>query len=212
MQDMTSYEVPRWLTWAREIQALGQTGYFYAPDDYHRDRYLRLQHIAAEIIAEHSAMQVEKISDFFKPLTGYATPKIDVRGAIFRESRILMVRERVDGKWCMPGGWADVGDIPSAMVEREVREESGLLVRAKKVIGIFDANHDGTPLEVFHAYKIVFLCEDQGGTPVGSPETSESRFFDRADIPELSSDRTCVRHLDEAYAHFSDPARPTHFD
>jgi ADP-ribose pyrophosphatase YjhB (NUDIX family) len=212
MENNLKNEVPRWLKWAREIQAIGQTGFFYAPDDYHRDRYKRLQSLAAEIISDYSDVPEETLIKYFAPLTGYATPKIDVRGAVFREGKILMVRERVDRKWCMPGGWADVGDIPSAMVEREVREESGLLVCAKKVIGIFDANHDGIPMDVFHAYKIVFLCKDQGGTPVGSSETLESRFFARGEIPELSTNRTCERHLDEAFAHLADPSRPTAFD
>jgi ADP-ribose pyrophosphatase YjhB (NUDIX family) len=98
------------------------------------------------------------------------------------------------------------------MVEREVREESGLLVRARKVIGVFDANRDGRPLDVFHAYKIIFMCDDQGGSPGSSNETSESRFFDQSELPELSGNRTHSRHLAEAFAHRDDPARMAAFD
>jgi ADP-ribose pyrophosphatase YjhB (NUDIX family) len=204
---------PEWLHWAREIQALSQAGLHYASDEYHRNRYIRLQEIAAEIIAAHSNIPQKDLMTVFLDGRGYATPKIDVRGAVFREDTILMVRERIDGGWCLPGGWADVGDLPSEMIEREVREESGLIVKAKKIIGVFDNNREHDEREIFHAYKILFLCEDQGGTPSGSLETSEARFFRRDEIPpHLSGARTAVRHLAEAFAHHSDPYRPALFD
>ena len=112
----------------------------------------------------------------------------------------------------MPGGWADVGDIPSEMVTREVLEESGFRVRPAKVIGVFDANRGNRPLECYHAYKIVFLCEILGGDPRPSDETSAVDFFDFGALPPLSSDRTNERHLTEVQAHLKDPARPTAFD
>ncbi|MGB7537609.1 MAG: NUDIX hydrolase [Anaerolineales bacterium] len=206
MGEFAKTNIPRWLEWAREIQALAQTGLHYAPDDYHRDRYRRLLDIAAEIVAEHSGLPADGLVRVFLAARGYATPKVDVRGAVFRDGKLLLVRERADGGWSMPGGWADVGDAPSAMVEREVLEESGLRVRAARIIGVFDANREGAELEVMHAYKLVFLCEDLGGEPRPSNETSDARFFGLDEIPGLSSARTSIRNIRVAFAHRDDPS------
>jgi ADP-ribose pyrophosphatase YjhB (NUDIX family) len=212
MKKLANTHIPHWLEWAREIQALAQTGLHYAPDDYHRDRYRRLIDIAAEITAEHSGLPADGLARMFHAARGYATPKVDVRGAVFRDGKLLLVCERADGGWCMPGGWADVGDPPSAMVEREVLEESGLKVRAVRLIGVFDANREGPELEVMHAYKLVFLCEDQGGAPRSSNETSDARFFGINEIPALSSARTSIRNIREAFAHRDDPSLQAVFD
>ncbi len=212
MPNSSNGTIPRWLEWAREIQALAQTGLHYAPDDYHRDRYRRLIDIAAEITAEHSGLELDGLVRVFHAARGYATPKVDVRGAVFRGGKLLLVRERADGGWSMPGGWADVGDPPSAMVEREVLEESGLRVRAARVIGVFDANREGGEVEVMHAYKLVFLCEDLGGEPRPSNETSDARFFGLNEIPALSSARTSLRNIREAFAHRDDPSLQASID
>jgi ADP-ribose pyrophosphatase YjhB (NUDIX family) len=203
---------PRWLEWAREIQALAQTGYHYAENDYERERYHRLTEIAAEIISEHSGLEYRPLVDLFKTQVGYATPRVDVRGAAFRDGKLLLVRERRDGRWTMPGGWADVGDTPSESAEREVWEEAGFHVKARRVIGIYDANRNG-PLEVFHAYKVVFLCKLIDGIPTPSSETSEVAFFSQDEIPaDLSSERTNLRHIQDAFAASANPGQPTVFD
>jgi hypothetical protein len=155
--DYSHGTIPRWLVWAREIQAIGQTGTHYAHDEYDRLRYQRLVEIAAEIVSEYSHLPLTEVMDIYHSLIGYATPRIDVRGAVFQGHRLLMVRERMNGGWTLPGGWADVGDVPSEAAEREVLEEAGFCVRARKVIGVYDANRSGR-LELFHAFKIVFLC------------------------------------------------------
>jgi 8-oxo-dGTP pyrophosphatase MutT (NUDIX family) len=125
---MSNGHVPRWLAWAREIQALSQTGLAFASNDYETQRYRRLAEIAAEIVGDHTDLPEERLYEDFAMQPGYATPKVDVRGAVVRDGEILLVQERVDGLWCMPGGWADVGDLPSEMVTREVWEESGYRV------------------------------------------------------------------------------------
>lgn len=204
-------QVP-WLEWAREIQALSQTGLAHATGAYDLQRYRRLMALAAEIVAAHSNLPAAPTEVNFLAQPGYATPKIDVRGAVIRDGEILLVRERTDGLWCMPGGWADVGDLPSAMVIREVKEESGFDVAPKKVVGVFDANRSGRPMEFYHAFKIVFLCDLTGGAATPSDETSEVRFFPFTALPELSSNRTNHRHLAEIREHLRDPARPTFFD
>ncbi|HDY69842.1 MAG TPA: NUDIX domain-containing protein, partial [Actinobacteria bacterium] len=117
-----------------------------------------------------------------------------------------------DRKWCMPGGWADVGDNPSDMVAREVWEESGFEVVPRKVLAVFDANRSGRPLEFYHAYKIIFLCEIIGGRGRPSDETMDFGFFDFGDLPSLSDQRTDKRHLAEVRAHLADADRPAAFD
>ncbi len=209
---MNETPVPQWLAWAREIQALAQNGLTFSTNEFEILRYRRLSEIAAEIMAQHSAMNTETWLEFFGQQRGYATPKIDVRGAVVREGKILLVQERSDYKWCMPGGWADVGDLPSAMVVREVREESGCEVIARKVIGVFDANREGRPMNFFHAFKIVFWCEWLSGEGRGSNETLAAQFFDFDALPELSAHRTNLRHLAEVRAHLSDHSRATAFD
>jgi len=204
--------MPQWLAWAREIQALSQIGLTFSNDDYDSIRYHRLREIAAEIIQTHAGLPKDKVLDSFQIQPGYATPKIDVRGAIFRDNRILLVQERSDENWCMPGGWADVGESPSQMVVREVKEESGFHVAPVKVIGVFDANRDGRPLEFYHAYKIVFLCRIIGGEAQTSNETKGVEFFDFDNLPPLSWSRTNDRHLAEIQAHLQDPNRPAFFD
>jgi ADP-ribose pyrophosphatase YjhB (NUDIX family) len=125
---------------------------------------------------------------------------------------VLRVRERSDGRWCLPGGWADVGDRPAEAAEREVREESGFECRARKVIGVLDTNRSGEPLAAFHAFKVIFLCDLTGGGPDPDHEILEVAFFERGQIPELSGSRTTVAQLAECFAHLDDPARPTAFD
>ena len=104
---------PRWLEWARQIQALAQTGMHYAENEYQRQRYQRLMEIAAEIVSEHSNLEYSSTREAFVAPIGYATPRVDVRAAVFQQAKLLLVRERTDGGWTLPGGWADVGDIPS---------------------------------------------------------------------------------------------------
>lgn len=236
---------PRWLDWAREIQALAQTGLHYAPDDYHRQRYRRLAEIAAEIASEHTQLAFEPLREAFLAELGYATPKVDVRAAVFvtnppgllpgeindqvstaaspaqpawvepvetMRPQLLMVRERGDGGWTLPGGWADVGDMPAHSAEREVWEEAGYRVRAARLIGVYDCNRTGS-LHLFHAYKIVFLCDLLGGEGGVSSETSAVDFFMREDIPgQLSGNRTEPRHIADAFAAHADPQRQAVFD
>jgi ADP-ribose pyrophosphatase YjhB (NUDIX family) len=210
---MTDVDVPRWLLWAREIQALSQTGLAYSETDYDLQRYHRLTEIAAEIIESHSDLSQQQALDHFLMQPGYATPKVDVRAAVVRDGQILLVQEREDQRWCMPGGWADVGDVPSEAAAREVWEESGFEVVVKKLIGAFDANRDGgRPLELYHAFKLVFWCEITGGEARSSSETLDVGFFAFDDLPPLSSNRTNERHLAEVQAHLKDPRRPSAFD
>ena len=201
-----------WLERAREIQALAQTGLHYSKDRYDQERYQRLLQIAAEITADHTNLDSDRLTQVFQQQIGYATPRVDVRGAVFERGKLLLVQERIDGGWTMPGGWADVGDTPSGAIEREVWEESGFRVKTRKVVGIYDANRI-PPLEVFHAFKIVFLCDILSGAPRISNETSEVAFFSEAEIPDaLSCQRTSPRHIHDAFLSYSQPGSLAQYD
>jgi ADP-ribose pyrophosphatase YjhB (NUDIX family) len=204
-------QVPKWLTWAREIYSLSQSGLTYSENEYDRERYKRLQEITAEIIASQSQISKESVLESFSMQAGYITPKIDVRGAVIRDEKILLIQERADGKWAMPGGWADLGNTPASVAEREVWEESGFRVKAEKVVAVIDANRI-QPMEFYHAYKIIFLCKLLGGEARISYETLAVDFFDPNNLPPLSAYRTNENMLREVFAHIQDPDRPTAFD
>jgi len=216
-----------WLRWGRELQAIAQTGLAFGQTGYDLERYRRVMAIAAEMVAAGAAGAGEPahavdasaadaasapILDRFLAHLGYATPTVAVRAAVVRDGRILLVQERTDERWAMPGGWADVGDAPSAMVAREVVEESGLVVVPRKLLAVFDANREGRRLELFHAYKMVFLCEEAGGTLGPGDETLAADFFPFDALPPLSRARTNDRYLAEVRAHLEDPQRPAFFD
>ncbi len=205
--------VQRWLDWARRLQALAEAAQHYARNEYERDRAGKLLDLAAEIIAEHSTLSAAEARTAFTAQPGYVTPKVDVRGAVFRDGQLLLVRESIDGGWTFPGGWADVGEEPHVAAEREVFEESGLRVKAVRLVGVYDANRVEGSLPLFHAYKLLFLCEIVGGEPATSSETSEVSFFALDALPgPLSSYRTTPRHLQDAIASYRDPAGAAVFD
>lgn len=201
----------KWMDWAREIFSLSQAGLAYSKNEFDLARYKRLQEITAEMLESQSDLPKESVLESFSMQAGYATPKIDVRGAVVREGKILLIQERTDGKWAMPGGWADLGDAPASVAEREVWEESGYRVKAEKVVAVLDANRI-QPMEFYHAFKIIFLCRLMGGEPHTSNETSAVDFFDPNELPPLSKYRTNEAMLREVFAHVKDPGRRTAFD
>lgn len=167
--------------------------------------------MAAEIAAAGSGEPIERIEALFAAQAGYATPKVDVRGVVFREERLLLVRGADDGCWTLPGGWADVGERPSEAVEKEVREESGYSVRAVKLLGIQDRRFELAP---WQAYKLFFLCEEVSAEPAAPPvglETDAVGFFGENELPELSR-RVGRKDLGWLFAHLRDPTRPADFD
>jgi ADP-ribose pyrophosphatase YjhB (NUDIX family) len=211
--DKINITIPDWLKWAREIQQLSQTGLAFAVTSYERQRYEKLMEISSEIVEHHTNLEKDSLKKIFMEHPGYATPKVDVRAAVINtEGKILLVQESTDLRWAMPGGWADVGDIPSEVAIREAKEESGFEVKPKKVIGVFDANRVPNALEFFHAYKIIFLCELQGGEAATSDETVAVNFFSFDKLPALSFNRTNTKHIDEIILHLQYPERPAYFD
>ena len=206
-----NHQSSQWLEWAREIFSLSQSGITYSGNQYDIDRYKRLQEITAEMIQSQSDISKESVLDSFSMQAGYITPKVDVRGAVVHEGKILRSQERADGMWAMPGGWADLGNSPASVAEREVWEESGYRVKAEKVIAVIDANRI-EPMEFYHAYKIIFLCRLLEGVPRTSHETLAVDFFDAEHLPPLSFYRTNEDMVKEVFAHIKDPLRPAMFD
>lgn len=203
-------QLPPWLRWARRIQAIAQTGLHYAENPYQRQRFEELLDLAEEMAVTQGGLEPAEVHALFTRPEGYATPRVDVRAAAFDEQgRILMVRDAGDGGWCLPGGWADVGDTPSGAAEREVWEEAGFHVRARRVIGVYDANRVPGKLHLYHAFKIVFLCDLLAGEARPSLETTEVAFFAREALPaNLSPYRTPQRILEDAFEAY----RATHWD
>ena len=203
---------PNWLRWARRIHAIAQNGSAYTEGVFDRERYAELKTIAAEMMGAYGDVEPERVLGVWAGEKGYATPKVDVRAAVFRDGRVLLVREREDGRWSLPGGWADVGDTPSECVEREVREEAGLTVRATRLVALHDGSRNGHPPRAFYVYKLLFLCDLVGGTPRASIETDEIGFFAEDGLPELSPGRVRPEQIALCFRHHRDPGLPTEFD
>src|SRR5580692_8120204 len=169
---------PQWLKIAREVRALAQTGLAFSADGFDQQRYERLRELAAQLLAQGSAAEHESIIELLRQEKGYATPKVDVRGAAFQDGRVLMVREISDGKWTLPGGWADVNQSAGECVVREIAEESGFKAQALKLAAVYDYQRSGhPPHRIDSIYKMFFICKIIGGEACASNETSEVAFF-----------------------------------
>jgi ADP-ribose pyrophosphatase YjhB (NUDIX family) len=203
---------PQWLTIAREVRAIAQTGLAFTADGFDQQRYRRLQELAALLMAQGSGGH-EALLELFRQEKGYATPKVDVRGAAFVDGRVLMVREISDGKWTLPGGWADVNQSAGECVVREIAEESGFKARALKLAAVRDYQRSGhPPHRIDSIYKMFFICEIIGGEARASDETSEVAFFARDELPELSLGRTTAAQIERMFHHAGHPQLATDFD
>jgi ADP-ribose pyrophosphatase YjhB (NUDIX family) len=201
-----------WHSVAQRIQAIAQTGLTYATSPYDVERYSELSAISAAMSAGPEPERIALATELFAASHGYATPKVDVRAAVFRDHGLLLVREREDGGWTLPGGWAEVGQSAAESVEREVREESGYIVKAVKLLACWDRNKYPHPPIPFHAYKLVFRCELLGGSPAPSAETTEVGFFAEDQIPALSLTRTVPEQIRFVFQGRRDADAATAFD
>ena len=201
------------LRWARSLQAIAQTGLAYEPSTYDGERYEQVRRVAAEMLADPDQLDAVGVEGLFASQQGHATPKLDVRGAVFRDDAILLVEEAADLGWSLPGGWADVGESPSEAIEREVLEESGYRTRAVKLIGLYERDRHATTPHVWHIWKAAFLCElaDDEQLPLGA-ETREARFFASDELPRLRYSRASEWQIERCFAHHLDPGLPTEFD
>jgi ADP-ribose pyrophosphatase YjhB (NUDIX family) len=210
---MPSEKEPKWLLWARKLQAVAQNGLTFTQDSYDRERYEQLRRVAAEMMSAGCDSEAGHIEGLFSGEVGYATPKVDVRAAVFRSDSLLLVREASDGCWTLPGGWADVNESPSESVVREVLEESGFETRAEKLLAVYDrSRHPHIPPFPYHCYKLIFRCSIIGETALEKGEILEAGFFAEEGIPELSMTRVTPGQIRRVFEHYRHPDWPTDFD
>lgn len=212
---------PRWLAYARQIHAIAQTGLHYNASGFERERYEKLRDVAAEMMAGGSDAGLPQIRDLLEGQDGHITPKVDVRGVVFRGERLLLVREYLDeGRWSLPGGYADVNESPGEAVARETFEESGWRVRATRLLALYDRRRHAHPPSLFHLYKVFFQCElldaepaAQAGRGASFEEAGEAGFFAEDELPEdLSTRRVTRAQLLRFFEMMRDPALPADFD
>ncbi len=198
------------------MRALATTGLHYAESEFDRERYQQLMTLAARLAAVGEGSDPAQVERIYRRIDdGYVTPKIDVRMAIFREDTILLVRERADGRWAMPGGYVDIGDSPSEAAVRETAEEAGLEVLARGLVGVFDGRlQPDAPPHLFHIHKLIFTGEprDPEARPVPGHETTAAQFCALDALPELSLGRTLPLHIREAKRVAEDPSALPYFD
>ena len=203
---------PKWLEWVQALQAHAQNGLTYTQNPFDAQHYQAIMAIAAEILAEYTQTDLAVVHDVFAAQDGYMTPKVDIRGAVFKDDKILLVKELSDGCWTLPGGWVDVNESPSQAVEREVWEESGFRVKATRLMALYDRNKHGHPAYFYHLYKVYFQCDLLGGEACDSLETAGASFFAEDRIPPLSTGRTSPQVLRRLFNLYRAPYQPADFD
>jgi ADP-ribose pyrophosphatase YjhB (NUDIX family) len=204
---------PAWLDRARRLAAQAQNGLLYAASDFDVLRWTEVRRIAAELMAEGAGTDADAVEGLLAREQGYATPKVDVRALLVRDGRVLLVKELADGRWSLPGGWADPGDRPSAAAEREVREEAGYVARATRLLACWDRSlMRGAPPYPFRIYKLVFDCEVLGETARDDTETDDVGWFAPDALPPLSPGRTHADQIARLLTVHTDPSAPALFD
>jgi ADP-ribose pyrophosphatase YjhB (NUDIX family) len=201
-----------WLEVAKKLQAMAQSGLAYSNNMYDTERYEELRNISADIMAKYTDIDTEKIKDLFCNETGYQTPKVDIRAVVFQEGRLLMVREKLDGAWALPGGWADIGLTAGEIAIKETKEEAGLDVKPVKLLAIMDKKCHPHPPSPYHVYKLFIMCEITGGSLAAGLETSEVDFFDRNELPELSVERNTESQIFSMFEFLDNPNKEAIFD
>lgn len=199
----------KWKELAQELQSIAQEGLTYSRDRYDIDRFKRLRELSANIISDFTDTDMEKMTALYNSEEGYLTPKLDIRAVVFKDNKLLMVKEQDNQKWSLPGGWADVGLSPAENAVKEVEEEAGLKVKPIELMAVWDKRFHDHPPELFHVYKMIFLCEITGGALVPGFETSEARFFAEDEIPPLSTNRITAGQVKFAFNWLDDPQQDT---
>jgi ADP-ribose pyrophosphatase YjhB (NUDIX family) len=202
----------KWLDWAKEIQAISQAGLEYTRDVYDKERFEQLRELSIKIMEEYTEAGDEKIRTLFASEIGYQTPKVDVRGVIFQDGKLLLVKEKADGAWALPGGWADIGLSPAEVVVKEVKEEAGYDVRAGRLLAVLDKKFHNHPPSAFHVYKMFIQCDITGGTAGVGTETSAVGFFAQDELPPLSEERNTKEQLQRIFEFEKQPHLPTWLD
>ncbi|WP_127491146.1 NUDIX hydrolase [Paenibacillus glycanilyticus] len=196
---------PKWLEWAKQMQAIAQTGLTYAKDVYDIERYEALRQMSIEILAEYTSISYEQIALAFASDKGYTTPKTDIRAVVFRDNKILLVQEKIDGGWSMPGGWSDIGYSPKEIAVKETQEEAGFDTAAIRLLAVLDKKFHNHPPSPYHVYKMFILCEIIGGEAAAGVETSDVGFFGIDELPELSIERNTLEQVQLMFEYLHNP-------
>lgn len=201
----------KWLEWAIALQSLAQAGLTYGKDIYDKERYKQIRDIAAEMLSYKTEIPVEKVKHLFCNETGYQTPKLDTRAAVFEHEKILLVKEN-SGKWSLPGGWVDVNVSVKENTIKEVKEESGLDVTADRIIAVQDRNKHNLPVYAYGVCKIFVLCSVMGGKFEKNIETTEFCYFGKNELPELATEKNTKEQIEMCFNANYDPNWVTKFD
>lgn len=205
-------EYEPWINWAKELQFIAQVGLTYTNGKYDEERYTRIREISAEILSMKTSLSLEKVKQLFCNETGFQTPKIDSRAAIFKENKILLVREIQDKTWSLPGGWIDVNQSIRSNLIKETKEEAGLDIEPERLIAILDRNKYNSPPSPYGIFKVFVLCSEIGGEFVSNIETDASGFFSLDELPCLSVGRNTKQQIEMCFAAKEQPDWKVIFD
>ena len=202
----------KWLEVAMKLQSLAQNGLAYCNNPFDKERYEQIREIAADMLADRTDLPVEKIRDLFCCESGYQTPKVDTRAAVFKKGKILLVHEK-NGTWSLPGGWCDANQSVASNAVKEVKEESGMEVRAERLIAVQDWRRHNVTNYVFGVVKIFVLCRETGGKFEENIETTEVRYFGREELPkQLAEEKNTRKQIEMCFDAYQDPDWKVQFD
>ena len=197
----------------KRVKALADTGLLYAESEYDRERYEELAAISIKLLSATSGQPLLVLRDFFMPTKDYPTPKVDVRGLILNEAQeVLLVKESLDGKWSLPGGWAEVGFTPSEVIRKEIKEETGLEVTVSRLLAVYDKKCHPHPPQPLYVYKLVFLCEAVTGSINPGFDIEDARYFATEHLPELSEERILASQIEQVHQLALQVGSNGHFD
>jgi ADP-ribose pyrophosphatase YjhB (NUDIX family) len=202
----------KWLELAKELQSIAQAGLTYSKDIYDLERFEQIRQLSIKVMSQFTDTDMTVVKQLFANETGYATPKVDIRAVVFRDEKILMVREKSDGGWALPGGWADIGFTPTEVAIKEVREEAGFEVQPVKLLAILDKKCHPHPPSPYHVYKVFIQCDIVGGKGKEGMETSAVSFFGENEWPELSVERNTDSQIKMLFEYLRNPLKPVQCD
>ena len=202
---------PRWLDWAKELQFIAQAGLTYSKDPFDLERFQRIRDISAEMVSLQTDIPVEKVKELFCNESGFQTPKLDSRAAIFKDNKILLVHEKND-TWSLPGGWVDVNQSIKSNVIKEVKEEAGLDVEAIRLIALLDRNRHNHPVYAYNVCIAIVLCEVKGGAFQTNIETLGYDYFSLQELPKLAEEKCSLSQIQICFEAVKHPDKQPVFE
>ncbi|MFB1050320.1 NUDIX hydrolase [Paraliobacillus sp. JSM ZJ581] len=202
----------KWLDWAKRMQAIAQAGLTFSKDVFDKERYQELSDLSVEIMHEYTEVKTDKITELFTNETGYPTPKVDVRAAVFKHDQLLLVKEKSDNTWALPGGFCEIGSSASDNLRKEVKEEAGLTIEPSRLLAVLDKNKHDHPPDPYHFYKLFIYCDIVGGDTQTGVETNGVQFFSENNLPNLSLKRNTEAQIKMMFDFMKDPTKQPMFD